>query len=213
MSLKIDIWDNAGFSNFLGENCIRHAEADYLSMRLLIFFWPSLVYNNIAHLGAECLEKIMKAFLFFNGVSSQEIKNYNHNLNEIRERCADFNSFFSDAQLKEFSQNYSDGRWNEVLRYWMQRNTKGYWLEIFKIMKLVDKFFLGSLPLLKTGSYLHSATLNISTIFSTKSHFKIWFTHISEQEIENIKNALSKENEYLKDLIKIVDDFFEKIGS
>lgn len=214
MSLQIDIWDNPGADSFLGSNYARKADEDYTAMRLLAFSWPSFAYNQIAHLGAECLEKIMKAFLFFNTVPPRNIEKHKHFLDKIREHCATFDNFFNDPELIKFSQNYAAEyrNWNAVLRYWMQKNTKGYSLEINKIIKLVDKFYLGSLVHSRVGLF-HICTSNVANIFSKRTHFKNSLTHIPEYELNNIENALSTWNEHLNDFIILVDEYFEEIQS
>ena len=42
---------------------IRLADSDYLAMRTLAFSGAYFFSERVAHIGAECLEKIMKAFL------------------------------------------------------------------------------------------------------------------------------------------------------
>jgi len=203
--------DKRLFEALQPSNLIRLADSDYLAVRTLAFSGANIFPQRIAHTGAECLEKIMKAFLRLRvKFSAEKIRGLEHNLEDVRVECARIEKFFNNPKLKAFCKNYSGSKkGNEVLRYGFTKTTKAIGLDIKKIIHLVDKFFLGTL-LKMDDHHFHAASsqtaaLITNTIFS-KSLEKI----ISPPIAGNLKKYIAANNTEIDDFVSKVKEYFEK---
>ena len=212
-SLSIETGENPGYADFLPYQFMENAERNYLAARLLIPY-RYLFYSKIAHSFAECLEKIMKAYLMKRcSVSVGEIENnkkYGHNLEYIRSTCSVKDQFFDDQYLKDFCQNYSGAKkGNEILRYGFGKQTKGYGFNLDNIVTMADKFFLGTFLKIEDSDFFLSNS-TIASLF----HPTIFQTHLREtlgNNFEMVQNLVRVDNALLKVFIKAVENFYTHI--
>ncbi len=211
-ALEIETKQNQTYAAFLGHNLISSAEADYITMRSIIVLCGSVVFSSkIMQNGAECLEKIMKAFLReVAKISPEELKNYKHNLEKIRSSAAKINPFFEDADLEDFCKNYSKGRGNELLKYGFQDNTGSHGGDLTKLLNLVDKFFLGSLTKL-SPSLFTAANTKIAALFCETIFTKFLPTLHTPSQIKNLQDAISTENVFLEDFTREVNKYLSTV--
>jgi len=192
---------------------IRLAESNYVAMRVLVLFGDSLFPENIAHNGAECLEKIMKAFLILRGGASiKQIKSYRHNLNGILKDCKKIDNFFDCEDLSEFCDEYEKGKGNEVLRYGLGEEIKGVSFDLFKIIPLVDKFFLGTLLRLDDMNFYASGGFILSIVTPNVFSEVVAKNLSSPRSFEIIKEAIWRQNFSLPDFIKKIENFHKTIN-
>lgn len=213
-ALEIENKNNQTYPAFVPHNLVSSAEIDYITLRsIMVFCGSSILYSKITHNAADCLEKIMKAFLLKrSNISADDLRNkYGHNLEKIRQACAKLDQFFNDSSLKDFCDNYSGKkRGNEVLKYGFQDNTSQYGVNIGEVINLTDRIFLGSLVKLDDLNYF-AATSQIATLLGLTIFSSSLLTTHTPLQVKNLQNSLWTGNIYLEGFINTVNKFNEKV--
>jgi len=208
-SLEIESAQNKTYPAFVQNDLVSAAQSDYIAMRsLYVLVGGGSLWKKIAHNGAECLEKVMKAFLVSKGLTTP--KRSGHNLELLRQDCEKKDTFFTDSELIKFCTNYSAGKGNEVLRYGFQQNTGAYGANLEKIIELVDKFFLGSLVRIDPSGFVASNTDIAALLCKTMFTDSVSNVH-SPTQIQNLQIVLKHNNQFLDDFIKHVNEFVKKL--
>ncbi len=199
--------NNSTYPTFAPHQFLQNAEIDYFTMRLLTPY-ASLLYTKIAHNAAECLEKVMKAFLIMRGQkTAPEVEKLGHNLENIRIECIKIDDFFNDPNLEDFCKNYSgDKKGNEVLRYGYIKNTKGYGINLDSIIQLTDKFFLGTFLKIDNLNFAVS-TSNLASLFYPTNFQNHFLERFTPQAISQMRILMGSNNQYLDGFIKAVEQF------
>ncbi len=197
-------------SGMVPMDLINKSEEDYLTMRLLVPYGNTL-QSKIVHNGAECIEKIMKAYLMTNGIKTVKEVGRNHNLEVLRKDCAASNTFFVDEELQDFCENYSgDKRGNNVLRYGFDDNTTGYGLNPGGAIQLVDKYFLRTMALLGDGNF-HLYNSRIASLFYPTHLQGLKNGNIPPEVLAEMRNAVERENAYLGGFVKHVQELDDNL--
>lgn len=201
-----------GYSAFLPNQLVGMAESDYLTMRLLLPY-SYLFHSKIAHNSAECLEKIMKAFLLVRRVKSiKEIEKYKHNLENLREDCAKVDNFFNNEILENFCKNYSGlKKGNNILRYGFGKNTKTYGVNLNNIIQMTDKFFLGTFMILEDNGFILSNS-KIASLFYPTIFQEGLIENINATQINTLKLLIADNNLQLSLFIKFVEEYYIKFN-
>lgn len=194
--------------NFFPLWLVRSSESDYMAMRFLFFMGVgAFVPSQIMHLGAECLEKIMKAFLQVKmKITLNELKRkYEHNLEEIRSKCHETDSLFNNDVLQQFCKDYSEKKLNEIFRYGLNNRKGGYNSNPLQMIKMVDQFFLQTFIKLDIDSLILMSS--IAEIFNQDFLSKIHkISIIPPSKISLIQTAIKQNNLYLDDFLKRITE-------
>lgn len=136
---------------------VLRASSDYISMRLLHSLEPLTCMPTIAVLMLDVAEKSLKLHL---AVHTQTVTaladmgaKYGHNLEALRDACAEFSAVFADADIRAFTKslNDRDGKLYQQLRYGSQKTTGGFKTNLSKLRPVIDKIFCESLLGLPEG--------------------------------------------------------------
>jgi hypothetical protein len=179
---------------------VTHADSDYIAFRTIYNHGVYCSPFTYAHIGCECIEKILKSYILLKkpNVNIKFLKKYNHNLEKIRINCAIYDSFFIDEELKIFCQNYSyDKKGNEVLRYGLADSTHSYIVITEPFTHLVDKIFIETLIRLDSEMIQFSQSALIYSNYKSKQFIPV-------KAIENIKSIIEFNNH---DIIKLKNYF------
>ncbi len=124
--------------------------SDYIAMRLLHLLEPLTCTPTIAVMMVDVAEKSLKLHL---AVHTQTIaalagivKKYGHNLEALRNACADISPVFAEDDVRAFTKdlNDHDGKLYQQLRYGAQKTTDGFKTNLSSLRPVVDKIFCES---------------------------------------------------------------------
>jgi hypothetical protein len=182
---------------------LRHADSDYIAMRLLYYYENRFIAENILQRGAECIEKVLKSYCLIESIfNTKEIKKKGHDIEKIREQCAMQDDFFAFPELttfcKTYSQKLSGVQGNQALRYGLSDVVAGYSGNTSKMVELVDKVFIGTLVRLNNTMLLHSS---VAVVYSDIVDDVI-FNLKTKRKIKRIINKNNNQIQSLKSICK-----------
>lgn len=190
---------------------VQSSESDYMAMRFLFFVGNGFLADRIVHLGAECLKKIMKAFIQAQekGTLREIKKKYGHNLKEIRAGCSEFDRSYNDDALQQFCQIYSNTKMNELLRYGMDSGEGSFIVKPSEMIQMVDHYFLKTI--IEIDAHFPIVLSKIAVIFNQEFLMRNEKTRlILPSKIPLMQSAIKKDNLYLNGFLKRIAEIKAK---
>ena len=128
-----------------------HVSSDYIAMRLLHQLEPLTSAPTVCVLMLDVVEKALKLHLAVQTQTDTALSDmatkYGHNVEALRDACAEFAPVFADADVRDFAKhlNDRDGKLYQQLRYGSQKTTEGFSTNLSTLRPVVDKIFCESI--------------------------------------------------------------------